>query len=247
MGPPRSPDPHRAAAERTSVPRQNQAPASPFLYQHGSAVTRLARRHRAGEAAAATAVVLTRRRSKRCSTISTASWIVAVLLYGSGLRLEECLVTTSEGHDFAKVDPPEGKGTETASRCWLPPSRYRLLEHPDECAAFTGATCKPGWGGSDCRSHYRGNTRMPIASGVGSGSFRPPGSARIRGSVRRSATICMRAFLNGRSAKRGAAPVSRSRWVRTPCAIVLRRIYWRMATTFGPCRNCSATATSRRR
>ena len=73
-------------------------------------------------------VVLTRPEVRAILGFLTGSeWLMAMLLYGAGLRLMECLRLRVKDIDFLSNQLwfAAGKGTKTASRCSLPQYRNR--------------------------------------------------------------------------------------------------------------------------
>jgi hypothetical protein len=86
----------------------------------------------------------------------------------------------------------------------------------------------------------------PASVGAGNGSFPPIRCRLIRGQAGAAVTTCMKAPSRAKSARQADGRISRSVRPRTASAILSRLTCSSQATTFAPCRNFSATATSRR-
>jgi site-specific recombinase XerD len=86
--------------------------------------------------------------------------LMAILLYGAGLRLLECAHLRVKDVDFAanQIVVRAGKG-----------DRRRSMRR-------TSSAARAGW---SCPGRWRASTPTPAASGAGSGCFRPPGSTSI--------------------------------------------------------------------
>jgi integrase len=113
-------------------------------------------------------------------------WLVASLLYGTGLRLQECLELRVKDIDFDRreITVRRGKGAKDR-RVMLPDTlREPLRRHLDDVRRVHNADLAAGCG--------RGSTRRRRASGAGSSCFPPGACAAIRGTVRRVATTCTR-------------------------------------------------------
>lgn len=136
-------------------------------------------------------VVLTRAEAGRVlSRAGGAYRLMAGLLYGSGLRLMECVRLRVKDMDFGyrQITVRDGKG-EKDRRTVLPASlagplrrhleRVRLL-HEEDLRAGTGA--------STCPTPWSGSTLRPPPSGSGSGSSPRPSSRRTRALARCAAT-----------------------------------------------------------
>lgn len=111
------------------------------------------------------------------------AWIMAMLLYGAGLRLMECLRLRVKDIEFCRneIVVREGKGNK------------------DRVTMLPGAVKDP-------LQAQRASTPMPAASGRGSGCSQPHASVGIRALVSRSAfrytSQCCRKRSTGRRAMR---------------------------------------------
>ena len=195
-------------------------------------------------------VVLTRQEVERLlAALDGVAWSMAMLLYGSGLRLRECLRLRVQDIDVTRNEilVREGKGDE--DRVTMLPAAVKtpLLKHLDRVRRLHERDLQAGFGGVQLPHALAASIPMPTGNGAGRGCFRPRGSAPIRASVPRSATMSTRRCRSGQFARRGAVRGSRRRLVRTRCAIVLLRICSRLGTTSERCRSCSGTAMSPRR
>ncbi len=173
-------------------------------------------------------------------------WLMASLIYGSGLRVLECARLRVKDLDFSRgeVTVRDGKGRK--DRVTLLPVRLQ-----DPCAATSNASVVstlPIWtrarAASRCPRRSRGSTRTPTPNGPGSGSFPRPGPITTSGSPSASAITSTRPSCSGRSTRPCVLPGSPSMRPVIRCGTRLRPISWRLDTTSGPSRNCSATRTS---
>jgi integrase len=106
------------------------------------------------------------------------AWLMASLLYGSGLRLMECVRLRVKDVDFARlqITVREGKGDKDRVTM-LPPSLSsgRCTGNWRGSKRCTRWTCARASGGSICLTHWRASTPTLTGSGAGSMSSRPPG------------------------------------------------------------------------
>ena len=118
--------------------------------------------------------------------------LMALLLYGAGLRLLECARLRVKDVDFAssQILVRTGRAPAIASRCSPPrpgPRSYAICRGRD---AATTTTSDGAPAGSSCRTHWPGSIRTPAASGAGSGSSRQRGSTSITPPASADATTC---------------------------------------------------------
>jgi hypothetical protein len=219
-----------AVRKRVSASTQNQAfSALLFLYREvlGRALQGLEEGVRA-KRPQHLPVVLSRREVERVlDELRGPAWLVASLLYGSGLRLLECLTLRVKDLDLARgeITVRDGKGRKD-----------RVTVLPGKLGAIP---CYP--------MPWNGSTRTRVPSGRGSGSFPRRGTICIRDSVDGAATISTRPSSSEPSRRPCAAPASRSTRPATRCATRSQHICWKPATTSGRSRNCWVIATSRPR
>jgi integrase len=195
-------------------------------------------------------VVLSREEvGKIFKNIQGTMWMVVALLYGAGLRLQECLELRVKDLDFDRheIVVRRGKGQKDR-RTMLPVAVEERLQghlrdvrrqHERDLAAGVGRVVLP----------FALDRNIPTLLGNGDGSlcFRRRGSVAIPDGGHRLASICTSRQCNGRWRMRCAAPVSRSVSDRTALDTRLRHTCSRTAMTFGPCKNCSGIRTSARR
>jgi len=102
--------------------------------------------------------------------------LVCILLYGSGLRLQEGLQLRVNDLEFGRVEilVREGKGQKDRVTC----CRRRCMSRSSStCGASAGSTraiCGPAWGRRPCPMRWPGSIPTPPASGAGSGSSQLP-------------------------------------------------------------------------
>ena len=164
-------------------------------------------------------------------------WLVGALLYGAGLRLQECLELRVKDIDFdlSQVFVRRGKGQKDR-RTMLPGLvkeglRAHLVQvraqHERDLAAGVGRVVLP----------FALDRKHPSAAIDWGWQFAFP-AARV---CRDSAWGPPSRFHLHESAVQKA--VARAARARTRFDTPSRRISWRTATTSGRCRNCSGTQT----
>ena len=124
--------------------------------------------------------------------LSGATWLVASLLYGAGLRLQECLELRVKDVDFDRREITARRGKGQKDRCVMLPDALR-----DACdgvlklsARFIRQTWPPGLAAWSCRVHWSGSSRRRRPNVGGSSSFRRAGSAEILSLALRLAITC---------------------------------------------------------
>ncbi len=170
------------------------------------------------------------------------NWIMAMLLFGAGLRLSECLRLRVKDVDFSRNEILVRQGKGDKDRVTMLPSsvkealaahlvRVRRLHERDMTAGF-GRVQLP-----DALAR-----KYPNANRDWGWQWVFPASKICRdvrfGEPQRFTSTprsCRRRF-----ARRRRQPGLRSRSVRTRCAIVLRPTCSQRATTYGPSKSCSA-------
>ena len=244
---------HLAVDRKVSAATQNQAlQALLFLYRHVLEIDLpwLANVTRA-VAPKRLPVVLTRAEvSALLSQLEGTPWLVASLLYGSGLRLMEGLRLRVKdlALERGELMVREAKGGK--DRVTMLPAALRdaVARAPVETPVVVrGGAAAAAARASPCLMPWRASTPRPPRSGAGSTCSRPRRSAATRTRARRCATTCTRRQCSGRCRARCARPASRSRRAVIRCATASPPTCWRTATTSARSRSCSATSTSRRR
>jgi site-specific recombinase XerD len=121
-------------------------------------------------------------------------WLIVAMLYGTGVRLEECLELRVRDLDFDRNQVMVRRGKGQKDRATMLPAgvKERLAAHlvavkrrsmsAISCVA-KDALC--------CLSRSIASTRPRRRSGAGSSSFRRHGSVEIRSGVHRLAFTCM--------------------------------------------------------
>ena len=111
--------------------------------------------------------------------LSGTNWLMASLLYGSGLRPQECVTLRVKDTDF-------GYGQITVRDCKGAKDRVTLLppRSPAHCRPTwpglrpcTSTTSRVATGARACPTRWPASTRRPTASGAGSTPSPPPDSA----------------------------------------------------------------------
>lgn len=191
-------------------------------------------------------VVLTPREARELlMQLSGPVGLAASLLYGSGLRLMECLRLRVKDVEFERRElvVREGKGGKdrvtVLPENLIAPLRQQLTHaralHQKDLAAGRGGVWLP-----DALALKYPTRRAP---GAGSGCFPrrccPPTRARARS----GATTCTSRACSAPWRSPPAAPASTSPAPRTCCAIPSPPTCCRPATTSAPCRSCSAMPT----
>ncbi len=118
--------------------------------------------------------------------------VVATLLYGAGLRLQECLELRVKDLDFERreITVRRGKGQKDR-RVMLPDALREVLErHLEEVRRLHNADLGAGFGRVVLPGASNGSIRTRRRNGRGSSSFRPGGSARMSGLVRPRGFTC---------------------------------------------------------
>ena len=200
-------------------------------------------------------VVLTGTKSTRFCRICTARpRLMAGLLYGSGLRLMECVRLRVKDLDFgyARIMVRDGKGAKDRVTM-LPVNLAAGLErHLQKVKAQHEEDLEDRrWRASICRTLWRENIQTRRGNGPGNGFFLRRGSRKIRGQKRAMCSgngdiILKRVRRNWQLRKPCAGPGSTNRLLVTRCGILSPRICSRTAMTFAPSRNYSGTRMFRR-
>jgi integrase len=240
-----------ATERQVASPTQNQAlSALLFLYKEvlGIELGDLAAVPRAKSSTHVPVVLSVAEVRAVLSQLEGVSGLIASLLYGAGLRLQECLELRVKDVDFDRreITVRRGKGQKDR-RVMLPDSiRDRLEAHLAEARRTHERDLATGFGQVVLPDALERKFQMHRRSGGGSSSSRPRESAGMRASGRRRVFICTSRLSSARSRKPhgGRALPSESR--ATPSAIHLRHTCSRADPISGQCRSSSATRTSAR-
>ena len=122
-------------------------------------------------------------------------WLMASLLYGSGLRLMECLRLRVKDLDFARgeITSATARAARTASRCCRSRSGRRCATQLARGEALHERDLADGLGPRRAaRTPWRASTPTPPPSGAGSGSSRSSAAGATRRPASRAATTCTR-------------------------------------------------------
>ena len=240
---------HLAVERKVSASTQNQAKAALlFLYKQvlGIDLPWLAEIVTA-KASRRLPVVLTQREVRDLLLhLDGTMWLVASLLYGTGMRVLEALRLRVKDVEFERreIIVREGKGSKDRVTV-LPENLIAPLQaqlqiarsrHAQDLAAGLGAVHMPdalavkspksarSWAGNTCsRARSCRRIRAPVSDGV---------------------TTCSSSRFSAPSRRRRDARASSSRCLRTCCATASQRTCCNPATTFERCRSCSGTAMS---
>ncbi len=101
--------------------------------------------------------------------------LMAVLLYGGGLRLLECAQLRVKDVDLARNQIVVRAGKGSKDRLTMLPAAIKaeLVRHLESVRGQHREDLEAGEpGGSSCRGRSPGSTPTPVANGPGSGSFR---------------------------------------------------------------------------
>ena len=169
------------------------------------------------------------------------------MLYGSGMRLMECLQLRVKDLDLAaaRAADPRCQGSEgprhDASRLTGGAPAGSPGARASCCSKRTATRISPGVA---CHSRCAASIRRPRPPGPGTGCF-PRQSFLSRSLFGRAGALSP---LSPEYPARGQARDSRRRHrrsprARTPSATASRRTCSKTATTSAPCRSCSATRT----
>jgi integrase len=237
---------HLAADAKVGTSTQNQAlQALLFLYRQvlGMELPRLDNVTRARRAKRLPVVLSAAEVRSVLSYISGTSWLIASLLYGSGLRLMEAhrlrvKDLLLERGEIIVRDAKGGKDRVTVlPQSLAAPLREYLAKLLDRFerqrkSREPGVWLPPRW---------RANTLSRQFSGAGNGSFLRTRCAGILTPADRSAITDTKKSCSARSSRPCTRRAYRSRRVAIPFVIALPPTCSKRAPIFAPCRNCSVT------
>ena len=175
--------------------------------------------------------------------------IMALLLYGAGLRLLECAELRVKDVDFGRhlIVIRSGKGAK--DRVTMLPAAVRpgLLQHLESVRRQHQLDLQHGAGWVELPYALRQSIPTPAANGVGSGCSRPPAVTSIASLASAVAITYTSPSSSALSSAPSATRASRSPRAATRSVTRSQRTCWKTATTSVRCRSCSAIATSRPR
>jgi len=239
---------HLAVADKVSASTQNQAlSALLFLYRHvldrevGELGDVIRARH-----SRRLPVVFTREEARAVlDRLNGDKWLIVSLLYGSGLRLMECLNLRVKDLEFSRgeVTVREGKGGR--DRVTMLPSALvdPLGDHLREVKRTHGGDVAAGWAESCCRMPLNASTRTRRLSGGGSGSFPRSVAGRTGRPGRRADTTFTRRWCSAPFDRPSAKRASPNTKAVTRSATRSPLTCWSRATTSELSKNCWATRT----
>jgi integrase len=173
--------------------------------------------------------------------------LMAILLYGAGLRLLECCRLRVKDVDFAmnQITIRDGKGHKDRPTMLPAAVKAELVAHIERGREQHQADLRHGAGWVELPGALmRKSTRTPAGTGAGSGSSGPRASTWTASQASGAATTSTNPCFSGRCKTRSAPPGSPSRPRATPSVTRLPPTCWRRATTSAPFRSCSDTRTS---
>jgi len=191
-----------ALERRVSASTQNQAlSALVFLYEHvlGCELDWLDHIVRA-KTSRRLPVVLTREEVRAVlDQLDGVPRLVGTMLYGSGLRLLEGLRLRIKDVDFGRGEITVRGGKGGRDRRTVLPGRLKksLIRQLEFVQRQHGEDIARGGGWVELPAGWHASTRMPGASGAGSGCFPRPGPTSTDSPASAAATTCMRRSCSG--------------------------------------------------
>lgn len=190
--------------------------------------------------------------------------LVATLLYGTGMRLMECLRLRVKDVDFGlnQILVRDGKGMKDRLTMLPAALRQPLQRHLAAVRALPGRTSGRALVRSTCPTPSPGNTPRLRNGGAGNGSSLPASAASTPGpscppnrppnrplaparpETKSAATTSVRRSSSAPSSAPCAKPASASTPPAIPCATPSPPTSSRAAPTYAPSRSSSAIATS---
>jgi integrase len=174
--------------------------------------------------------------------------LIVMVLYGSGVRLEECLALRVKDLDFDRhqIIVRQGKGQKDRVTMLPAAAREGLIGHLADVRRLHERDLASGFGRVVLPLHWNANSPTRRPTGDGNSCFRRDGFAALHDLDRRPGIICTSPSCRRLLPKRRDWRASRNASARTRCAIRSRRVYLKMGTTFARCRTCSVIETSGR-
>lgn len=241
-----------ATTRRVSASTQNQALAALlFLYEHVLCMSIGPVEHvvRAKQPDRLPVVLSRDEVGLVLSRLDGTLWIIGMLLYGAGLRLEECLKLRVKDLDFDRQQIAVRRGKGQKDRTTMLPGAVvePLRRHLVDVRRVHEADLQEGSGESCCLTRSTESIRTQLWNGDGSLCFRPGGSAAIRAGARPPGFTCTSRWCRRRLRERSGGRRWRSESAHIGFGTHLPRISWRTATTSARFKSCSGIGTSARR
>lgn len=239
---------HLAASDNVAPSTQNQALAALlFLYREvlGRELPWMDEIQRAKRPRRLPTVLTEDEVSALLAQMEGCHGLMAALLYGTGMRLMECVRLRIKDVDFGRneVVVRDGKGGKDR-RTILPQSlRGPLLAQVEAARQVLRAIWSRVMARSGYRRHWHASIRTRRVRLAGSTCSRRRAAASIRAAARCAGIMWTRRGCSARSRRPAGRRDWRSRPVATRCGIPSPRTCWKPVTTSARCRSCSATRT----
>jgi len=175
--------------------------------------------------------------------------LIGMLLYGSGLRLLECLTLRIKDLDLdrGEIRLRRGKGAKDRVTVLAEVLRRPLWDHLLRMKALHDRDLADGGGWVEMPGGLEHSTPTPAGPGPGSGSFRRVAGTQSEPAADAGAIISTSRRCNGRCRRPRFGAGSASGRPVTASGIRSRPTCSRRAPTFGPCRSCWGIGMCRRR
>ncbi len=186
-------------------------------------------------------VVLTKQEVKRVlSCLSGTPWLMAILLYGAGLRLLECCRLRVKDIDFSRNQITVRAGKGDKDRYTMLPAAVKepLLRHLQAVKLQHEKDIQRGLGSVALPNALEPNTRMREGSGPGNGCSPLPAITSTGRPEKDEDTIFTSRFCSGPLERPGLRRGFLSPQRVIAFAILLRPTYWKMAMTLGRFKSC---------
>ena len=166
--------------------------------------------------------------------------LVALLLYGSGMRLTECLSLRVKDVDLARGEIRIRRAKGAKDRVTVLPETLKepLARHLQRIKAQHVEDLPRGAGRVELPGAFGMKAPSAGPRGPGNGSFRRAGSMPIGRPASAAGITCTNPPCSARWEMRCVGPGSISGPAVTRYGTALPPICWRRDTTSGPCRNC---------
>src|SRR5262249_12707621 len=165
--------------------------------------------------------------------------LMAILLYGAGLRLMECCRLRVKDIDFSRNEIVVRSGKGNKDRHAMLPSAVResLIQHLRGAKLQHEDDLKKGLGRVSLPMRSTGNIQTQAKSGDGSGCFQQPVITPTKSPVKNAGIIFTNRFCNALSKKRASKLGFSNPLDAILCATHSPRTCSKMDMTSEPCRN----------